>query len=238
MDPILFVRCDEVDTFGVAPAAMDGVGAPVAVWDALNGDPAPHVDSVGGIVLFGSSFNVEHAEDQPFIEETRTLTLEAMARGVPFLGVCFGAQVLAWALGSPVSRAHVREVGYEPLRPTPEAARDPLLSHYRAGDMAFQWHMDTFEVPSGATLLVTGDSVENQAFRVGDRTWGVQFHFEVDRPEVRHWLEDVGGDDLEAAWGKSAGQVRDEAERYGPDAESKGVEVFRRFASFASTLRR
>lgn len=233
---LLFVRCDEVETFGVAPAAVEGAGAAVTVWDALGGDRPPALGEVSGVVLFGSSFNVEHADEQPFIERARTLTLEALDTGTPFLGVCFGAQVLAWALGSEVMKAPIREIGYEPLRPLPAAGSDPLLAHYRDGDMAFQWHMDTFELPAGSTLLVTGDRIENQAFRFGDRAWGVQFHFEVDRPEVDTWLRDVGGDDLEATWGKSPEQVRAEAERFGPEAEAKGAEVLRRFVSFASDV--
>lgn len=235
MEPILFVRCDAVETFGIAPAAVTAAGAPVTVWEALDGGPAPDLDHVAGVVLFGSSFNIEHAHEQPFIEQTRLLTLEAIDRGIPFLGVCFGAQVLAWALGSPVSKAHVREIGYEPIRPTPAAADDPLLGHYSDGDRAFQWHMDTFELPEGAELLATGDRVRHQAFRIGDRTWGIQFHFEVDRPEVQAWLNDVAGDDLESTWGKSAAQIRHEAEAFGPEAERKGLEVFRRFVEIGTS---
>jgi GMP synthase (glutamine-hydrolysing) len=85
--------------------------------------------------------------------------------------------VLAWSLGAEVAKGPVREVGFEPLRPEPPAANDPLLSHYADGDMVFQWHMDTFELPRDAVLLARGDRVRNQAFRVGDRTWGTQFHF-------------------------------------------------------------
>ena len=56
-------------------------------------------------MLFGSTFNVEHADEQPFIKDVRELTLEAVDRQVAFLGVCFGAQVLAWSLDAPVGKA-------------------------------------------------------------------------------------------------------------------------------------
>ena len=77
-------------------------------------------------------------------------------------------------------------------RPPPTA--DPVLGHYEDGDMVFEWHMDTFELPDGATLLATGDDVANQAFRLGDRTWATQFHFEIDRPEMDLWLDEVADD--------------------------------------------
>ena len=72
-----------------------------------------------------------------------------------------------------------------PLRPLAAAADDPLLSHYTDGDPVFQWHMDTFDLPGEAEQLATGDEVAAQAFRIGDRTWATQFHFEIDRRRDR-----------------------------------------------------
>ena len=111
---------------------------------------------------------------------------------MPFLGICFGAQVLAWSLGAKIRKAPVREIGYVPLRPLGAAADDPLLSHYTDGDPVFQWHMDTFDLPGEAEQLATGDEVAAQAFRIGDRTWATQFHLEIDRPEIDQWIDDAG----------------------------------------------
>jgi GMP synthase (glutamine-hydrolysing) len=229
--PILFARCDDFETFGVALDAVRSAGGDVVIWDAVASDPAPDLDGFGGLVVFGSTYNIEHADEQPFIKELRELTREAVDRAVPFLGVCFGAQVLAWALDAAVMKAPVREVGFETIRPLPDAVSDRLLSHYGDGDAVFEWHMDTFELPDGAVLLAAGDRVPNQAFRVGDRTWGVQFHLEVDAAEVESWLQEYAkiGDLLET-WGKSNDEVRAEATRYIAGHEAKGREVFRRFA--------
>ena len=180
--PILFVRCEPDETFGVGPAAVEAAGGSVLEWNALDAEaPKPRLEDVAGVVVFGSSFNVEHADEQPFIKEVRELTREAVDTGVPYLGVCFGAQMLAWSLDAEITKAPVREIGFEPIRPLATAADDPLLAHYEPDDHVFQWHMDTFTLPDGAELLVTGDGVHHQAYRVGDRTWGVQFHFEIDR---------------------------------------------------------
>ena len=231
MKPILFVRCDAVDTLGVAPDAMLTSGAEIEVWDSVNPDASrPDLTDKGGVVLLGSTYNVEHAEEQPFIKEVRELTLEAMDREIPFLGICFGAQVLAWSLDAEIGKAPHREVGFEPMHPDPAAASDPLLGHYRDGDMVFQWHMDTFEPPAGSTMLATGDRVRNQAFRTGDRTWGVQWHFEIDRPELEFWLDTFSREgDLVAEWGKSTEDVRAEADAYMTTHEQKGRELFARF---------
>jgi GMP synthase (glutamine-hydrolysing) len=238
MKPILFARCDALETFGIAKDAVQGAGAEVRVWDAIEaGSGRPELGEMGGVVLFGSSYNVEHADEQPFIKELRELTREALDREIPLLGVCFGAQMLAWALDAEVVKAPVREVGFEALHPTAAAANDPLLSHYEDGDMVFQWHMDTFELPAGAELLATGDKVPNQAYRVNERTWGVQYHFEIDRAEVEMWLAAFAKQaDLASTWGKSNDQVREEADLHLARHERKGRETFRRFVHVARDL--
>jgi GMP synthase (glutamine-hydrolysing) len=138
--------------------------------------------------------------------------------------------VLAWSLGAPIVKAPVREVGYVPLRPTADAAEDAVLGHYDDGDLVFEWHMDTFDLPPGATLLAAGDDVAHQAYRVGDATWATQFHFEIDRPEIELWVDEVAGT-VEAEWGRSGDAIRREADVHQEAHEAKGAEAFRRFAT-------
>jgi GMP synthase (glutamine-hydrolysing) len=236
MTRVLFVRCDASETFGVAPSSVGVGGGTSEVWNTLDADEArPSLDGIGGVVVFGSTFNVEHADEQPFIKETADLIREAVERRTPFLGVCFGGQLLAWALDAHVGESPVREIGFEPIRPTREAASDRLFSHFGDGDMAFQWHGDAFDLPAGATLLAAGDRVPNQAFRIGDRAWGTQFHLEVNGAELDFWLNEFARQgNLERDWGKSEETVRDEAERYIADHEARGREVFERFTRIAA----
>lgn len=232
MKPLLFVKADDLETFGVGPRAIVDAGGEVRVWEAIGGHGAPDLSEVSGVVMFGSSYNVEHADEQTFIHDMRALTLDALERGLPYLGICFGAQVLAWSLGAAIRKAPVREVGYVPLRPLPAAADDPLLSHYADGDPVFQWHMDTFDLPRGAELLATGDVVVNQAYRIGETTWATQFHFELDVPELESWIGEVA-DIVEGEWGKSPETLRAEAEAHHEIHEDRGREVFRRFVKVA-----
>lgn len=235
MARLLFVRFDEDDTFGVGPTAVADAGATVATWNAgAPDDPRPSLDEVDGLVVFGSVDNVEHADEKPHIKEAAQLMREAVERRIPTLGVCFGGQLLAWSLDADVTKGPVRELGFEPINPTPAASTDRLFSHLANGDRAFQWHMDTFALPEGAELLVTGERVRNQAFRYGDRAWGTQFHLEVDRAEVELWLEVFSAvGDLEAEWGKPPDVVRAEMDRSIADHEARGREIFRRFAAVA-----
>ena len=232
MKPVLFVRNDSFETFGIATRAFETSGVPIQVFDAIDADaPRPSLDGVGGVVMFGSSYNVDDTDRHPFLKEIRDLTREAVERGLPYLGICLGAQVLARALDRPAPAAPVKEVGFEAVHPTPAAAGDRLLSHYAEGDLVFQWHQDTFELPEGAELLASGDAVALQAYRVGDVTWGVQWHFEIDHEEIGLWLDAFSAEgDLLAEWGKTPEAVRAEAAGLIAGHEAKGAETFRRFA--------
>jgi GMP synthase-like glutamine amidotransferase len=230
--PVLFVRNDTFETFGIARRAFEPTGVPVQVFEAVDADaPRPSLDDVSGVVMFGSSYNVDDTDRHPFLKEIRDLTREAVERGLPYLGICLGAQVLARALDKAVPLAPVKEVGFEAVHPTPAAATDPLLSHYAEGDLVFQWHQDTFELPDGAELLATGDEVSLQEYRLGDVTWGVQWHFEIDREEIDLWLGAFSAEgDLMSEWGKTPESVRAEAAASIAGHEAKGTETFRRFA--------
>ena len=228
--PVLLVGHDADETFGLAPGVLTEAGLEVRTHDsAALGPPEVDVEALGGLVVFGGVMNVDETDAYPFLAAERGLVAWAVERGVPFLGICLGAQMLARALGVAVYRAPVREIGFSVLHPTEAATDDPLLSVFRDGDMVFHWHEDTFDLPERASLLATGDEVEVQAFRVGARAWGMQFHVEVDRPELDLWL-DVAGPETLARWGTTADELRAQADRHLPVQEERARELFRRFA--------
>lgn len=232
MKPVLLVANDEHETFGVAPAAFAWVGCDlVTVNMTTPGATLPPLGSVAGVVTFGGAANVDETERYPHLAAVRALTCEAIDRGLPYLGICLGSQLLTRALGGEVRPAPVREFGFEPLRPTEEAGRDRLLSLFADGDMVFQWHEDTYDLPPGATLLAAGDAIPVQAYRVGDLAWGIQFHQELDALELGWWLRLADEEeDLAATWGKTAGEVTREAERYMDTHEERGRALFQAFA--------
>jgi GMP synthase-like glutamine amidotransferase len=232
MKPVLLVRNDEFETFGVAPSALSHAGCDLLTTNMTAPDAElPPLDTVAGVIAFGGTANVDQTDRFPYLARVRDYTREAVERGVPYLGICLGSQLLARALGGEVFKSNVKESGFEPLRPTPDAKADPLLSLYADGDMVFQWHEDTYDLPLDATLLATGDKIPVQAYKVGERAWGIQFHQEVDAVELAWWIDMADDEaDLEAKWGKSAGQMRTESDLHIRDHEARGRELFRRFA--------
>jgi len=227
--PVLLIGHDEDETFGLAPSALAAGGVDVLEHRAGIDRSLPPFDDLAGIVLFGGEMNVDMTERFPFLAEERSFVRKAVDTGIPYLGICLGAQMLARAMDRKVHPAGVREIGFNTLHPTQEAAEDPLMSAFQDGDMVFHWHEDTFELPEGATLLATGDDVHLQAFRIGNLAWGMQFHFEAHRAEMELWLESAGEDEVRR-WGKTSAQIVEESERYLPTQERRAAEVFGRFA--------
>lgn len=234
MSHVLLIGHDPNETFGVAPSTLSAAGMTVRLHLAGTGDVLPQVDDVAGVAVFGGSMNVDMTDEHPYLAEEREFVRDVVANDIPFLGICLGAQMLARALDGRVYPAGIREIGFNALRPMPQASDDPLLSVFADGDMVFHWHEDTFELPQGATLLARGDDVPMQAFRTGQRAWGMQFHLEVDRPELELWLR-AAGEDVVRAWGSTTEQLIQQADKYLDPQEAKAREVFRRFADVVST---
>jgi GMP synthase (glutamine-hydrolysing) len=232
--PVLLVGHDPNETFGVVSAALADRGVGVREHRAPTGDPLPPLSEVAGVVVFGGSMNVDMTERHPFLGDEREFVRSAVDAGVPFLGICLGAQMLARAMDRRVYSAGVRELGFNVLHVTPEAAVDPLMSVFDDGDMVFHWHEDTFDLPERSTILGTGDDVHLQAFRIGDHAWGVQFHLEVDRAEVELWLE-AAGEATVRAWGKTSAQVLTESDRFLAIQEGRATELFGRFGDLVRT---
>src|SRR5262245_20934341 len=129
MKPVLLIRNDRYESFGVAPGALAWVGVDVLTANATDASVAlPDLGDVAGVVTFGGTVNVDQVGEHPHLARVRDYTCRAVDRGVPYLGICLGSQILARASGVEVTRGPVREVGFEPVRPTAAAADDPLLS--------------------------------------------------------------------------------------------------------------
>ena len=227
---MLCIRNDRDDNLGIAPSALDSSGVVVECLDGFDLDARwPGIDAIGGLIVFGGEMNVDEVEAHPYLLRERQLMADAVARRLPLLGICLGAQMLARVLGAQVRRAPLRELGFKAVRLTEAGTADPLLAAFGRSARVFQWHEDTFDLPKEAELLATGDEVTNQAFRYGDRAWGVQFHFEVNQAGIDAWLN-AAGSKVERVWKRTPTEVREEAGRHLTDQLAQGHAAFARFA--------
>lgn len=147
------------------------------------------LEDYAGIIVMGGpmSANDTHLD---FIRAELNLLAKAIAANFPVLGICLGAQLLARAAGAKIYPAKKRELGWYTLYPTPPAASDPLFEALpKHGLKVFQWHGETFTLPSKATLLARCNHVSHQAFRLGSCQYGLQFHVEVDEAIIKCWVD-------------------------------------------------
>jgi GMP synthase (glutamine-hydrolysing) len=148
----------------------------------------PSLDGYNGLVILGGPMSVTDTARYPHLGVEMDLVRDAVARELPVLGICLGAQLIAKALGGEVRRHREREIGWYRLDVTDAAADDPLFGHLEGSEHVFQWHGDTFDIPDGAVHLASTTGCPNQAFRYGERIYGLQFHLEVDEPMIERWL--------------------------------------------------
>jgi GMP synthase (glutamine-hydrolysing) len=236
--PLLCLRHEEPDHLGTAEEVFAASGPDVTYVDLWTGAGLPDPREVAGVVALGGVMNVDQTDAHPFLIPERDFLERAVAAELPVLGICLGGQLLARALGGRVQKAEAPETGFFPLHPTDEAPSDPLFSCFGDGDRMFQWHEDTFELPEGSSLLLSGDGVPNQAFRIGERAWGVQFHPEVTPQLLEAWLDAIPEDELAERWGRTRIELRAQAERHLPSQQRRARELFGRFASIVAEGRR
>lgn len=183
---ILVVQHVEADPVGILGRYLEVKGAWLHTWLVPQGLTPPHGHYDGMIVLGGPMHACED-EQFPHLARVAELILEFHRQGKPVLGICLGAQLIARAFGSRVYPNDIPELGFTPLFPT-AAVEEPWLRDYPAGMPMMQWHFDTFDLPAGATLLLTNDACKNQAFRIGGNIYGLQFHPEVTPQIVMNWM--------------------------------------------------
>jgi GMP synthase (glutamine-hydrolysing) len=156
------------------------------------GDPLPDdLTAYAAAVVFGGpqSANDDHL---PGIRaELDWLERTALPSGRPLLGICLGAQEIARVLGAKVGPHPdgLVEIGYHEVSPT-AAGRDEFLD---GPTVFYQWHSETFEIPSGAVHLAENEVFPGQAYRYDGNVYGIEFHPEMTRPMIERWCTSERG---------------------------------------------
>ena len=163
-----------------------GLGLPaknVVVTDVRTGSPLPDEDGIGGVVITGSEAMVTERHD--WSHQTAAWLLSLFERCLPILGICFGHQLLAKTTGGRVdNNPYGREIGTVEVTFTSAARDDALL-----GGLANPSRQSVVKLPRHARCLATSAMDPHQAFVVGERAWGVQFHPEFDLDIMRTYIK-------------------------------------------------
>ena len=163
-------------------------------WTSGDGERMPaRLDDLDAVVVFGGGMNVRDADRMPWLNGEIELLRDALAAGIPALGICLGSQLLAAAAGAAVRRAPAPEIGWLDVELSADGVRDPVLGRLPGRFLAYEWHSYAFDLPGGAIELARS-AVCSQAFRLGETAWAVQFHPEVTPEIVRGWALDYESD--------------------------------------------
>ncbi|MFI7597576.1 type 1 glutamine amidotransferase [Actinoplanes sp. NPDC049681] len=206
-------------------------GLELTVVRAHAGDPLPEtLDGYLGLVVLGGDQSAYADEaglpGAPWFPALEGLLRKAVRHHVPTLGICLGAQLLAQAHGGLVERSTSGpEIGPALVGRRDAADGDPLFRWVPLLPDVVQWHADEItELPIGAVLLAASSRYPHQAFRLGDRAWGLQFHIECDVEMIAGWARsdhavlDELGYDPEAVVAATAGVLADVEEVWQPFA--------------------
>jgi GMP synthase (glutamine-hydrolysing) len=172
---------------GVYEDVLRERGATIHRVEIDEGEPLPDRTGIDAIVCMGGPMSATDDAELPWLAGEKAFIAGAVRSGVPFWGVCLGVQLLAASLGARVYSGPAPEVGVLPVELTEAGRTDPVFSALPSEFLTLQWHGDTFDLPQGAVRLAGSPAYPNQAFRIGDSAYGVQFHIEVSADLAREW---------------------------------------------------
>ena len=163
-------------------------------WDAVKldeGEPIPSLAGYDALWVMGGPMDVWEEEKYPWLVDEKAVIREAVSeRGMPFLGICLGHQLLADALGGTIASMISPEVSILDVELTPAGRSDRLLAGLPQGFKCLQWHgAEVVEPPPNATVLAGSSLCAVQVLRVGENAYGLQYHVELTASTVSEWAQ-------------------------------------------------
>lgn len=197
-------------TGGEHPAAfskhMEAAGDTAHIVRWHRGETPPNLDGFDMLLVMGGPMDVWETEANPWlIEEKDAINKWVREIARPYLGVCLGHQLLSEALGGACQKMTVPEIAVAMVNQTEMAQSDPIFSALPHRFPTLQWHgVEISVLPENSAILARNEACSIQAFRVGDKAWGVQFHPEVESTTLRDWMNDTANRDCAIDWLGSA----------------------------------
>ena len=153
-------------------------------------DHLPDPTRYQAIVALGGTQHVYDRHRYPYTVHEETYLHQAIKQGIPYLGMCLGGQLLAYAFQATVKKLPKVHIGFLLVQFTEAGLDDPLYKGLPGYQQAFQWHEDGFLLPAGAVSLAHHTGGSNQAFRYEQHAYGLQYHVELTEDMLDTWLHD------------------------------------------------
>ncbi len=170
-------------------------------------DELPLLGGFDWLVVMGGPMSVHDEAKYPWLKAEKRFIRQSIATGKIVLGICLGAQLVAEALGADVRKNEEKEIGWYPVRLTPEAGNAPAFRGLPPEFMAFHWHGETFDIPAKATHVASSEACANQAFELS-RIVGLQFHLECSGESIEQFIKNGSGELTDGRYVQKADQIR------------------------------
>jgi GMP synthase (glutamine-hydrolysing) len=224
---IQHIHCEPA---GLIAEALTARGIAIQPVRPFAGDAIPqNMGAAAGLVVMGGPMGVYEHDQHPFLRDEIRLIQQAVRDGRPVLGVCLGSQLLAAALGAPVTKGKQKEIGWFPVTLTRDSENDALFAGAPASFTALHWHGDIFDLPRGAVSLASSALTAHQAFHFGKNAYGLLFHLEATAPLIAGMVGNFG-DELREA-GASSDEILARASEHLPPLQQIGRGVFDHWAN-------
>jgi len=174
----------------------------------------PNVRDIDWLIVMGGPMSANDESAYPWLIEEKRFVSQAIASSKVVLGICLGAQVIASALGARVLPNSQPEIGWFPIEPTSNASRGSFSSLFEMPQDVFHWHGETFELPLNAVHLARSAACENQAFSLGERVIGLQFHLETTAASAQALIENCRADLVLGRWVQSESEMLQYPKRF------------------------
>ena len=193
MQKLLAFRHVSFEDLGTFATVFSEAGFAIEYVDTASaqlGDIDPLAPDV--LMVLGGPMGVYETEAYPYLRDEIRIIAQRIASGLPTVGICLGAQLIAAAMGARVYPGGTKEIGWAPVALTGEGQRSalaPLGDSLQVPPSVLHWHGDTFDLPAGAVLLASTNAYVNQAFSVDRHVLALQFHLEVQPKAIGTWID-------------------------------------------------
>ena len=174
----------------------------------------PGVHEIDWLIVMGGPMSSNDEKTYPWLQAEKNFIAEAVRSGKIVLGVCLGAQLIASALGARVYPNRDREIGWYPLECFAEKNNTGLKNIIPSRMEVFHWHGETFDLPAHAVHLARSEGCDNQAFCIGERVLGLQFHLEATPLTVMSLTEQCRSDLVPGSYVQSALEMLSDPSRF------------------------
>ena len=181
---VLSIQNIEFETLGTLKDLFESDGYQIENIEAQTEIIPSKADRYKAIVILGGPMAVY--DGMSYIKKEQELIRDAIKNKIPVLGICLGSQIIAQATGGKVYKGSKKEIGWYNVNLSLNGYKDLFKGIKNKTMRVFQWHGDTFDLPSTAVILASSN-LYPQAFKIGSAV-GIQFHLEINREMIQRWI--------------------------------------------------